>query len=362
MPLSNKTLKVVSLFAGIGGFEVGICDSKINAEVVFASEIDKNASISYKANFPNVKLVGDITQIDAQIIPDHDLLCAGFPCQAFSIAGQMKGFDDIRGTLFFDVVRILKHKQPKYIILENVKNLISHDNGRTFDTIVKNLSSLGYTIDFSVINAVESGLPQNRDRTYIVGIRNLKVKPFEPDKRSNKISVIKQKLNNAISSFNFFNEITFNAKQKYIKDFIISNADSRYYYNTPKINIFLKSYKPSLESNMSEPKIIKLFDLPREVHNDLERQRRVYSINGISPTILARTDAPKILIDNGDSLAIRKFTEKECFLMQGFRNNFIDNIAQTGMSMGQMYRQAGNAVAPPIIAEIINSLFGEFHD
>ena len=127
-----RELKVVSLFSGIGGFEEGLNLSGLPFEVVFASEIDKFAQQSYGANFDSSVLVGDITQIYEKDIPDHDLLVGGFPCQAFSIAGQRKGFEDTRGTLFFDVLRILKEKTPKYFLLENVKNLINHDKGNTF--------------------------------------------------------------------------------------------------------------------------------------------------------------------------------------------------------------------------------------
>ena len=165
-------MKVVSLFSGIGGFEVGIKNSDLNAEIVFASEIDVHARASYIANFGECNLFGDITNISEFDIPEHDLLVAGFPCQAFSIAGKQKGFNDIRGTLFFDVARILKEKQPKYFLLENVKNLISHDKGNTFKIMIKTLNEVGYTVDFAIINSLEAGLPQNRERTYIVGILN----------------------------------------------------------------------------------------------------------------------------------------------------------------------------------------------
>ena len=150
-------MKIVSLFSGIGGFELGIRNSKLDGEVVFSSEIDKHAAASYLANFDNNNLQGDITKISEKDIPDHDLLVAGFPCQAFSIAGRQKGFVDTRGTLFFDVARILKEKQPKYFLLENVKNLVAHDGGKTFKIIIRTLNEVGYTIDFTVINSMEAG-------------------------------------------------------------------------------------------------------------------------------------------------------------------------------------------------------------
>ena len=137
-------MKIVSLFSGIGGFELGIKNSKLKSEVVFSSEIDKYATASYLSNFNDNNLNGDITKIDEKDIPDHDLLVGGFPCQAFSIAGKQKGFNDARGTLFFDVARILKEKKPKYFLLENVKNLVAHDDGNTFKTIIRILNEIGY--------------------------------------------------------------------------------------------------------------------------------------------------------------------------------------------------------------------------
>ncbi|MBR3920598.1 MAG: DNA (cytosine-5-)-methyltransferase, partial [Oscillospiraceae bacterium] len=149
----KRKIKVVSLFSGIGGFEEGLRKSRINSEIIFASEIDNNAQKSYSANFNSNVLKGDITQINEKDIPDHELLLAGFPCQSFSIAGMRKGFDDIRGTLFFDVARILKKKKPRYILLENVKNLISHDGSKTIRIILDTLNEIGYTIDFTIINS-----------------------------------------------------------------------------------------------------------------------------------------------------------------------------------------------------------------
>ena len=179
--------KVVSLFSGIGGFEEGLKYSKLEAEVIFSSEIDKYAQKSYLANYPNHNLHGDITIIDADMIPGHDILVAGFPCQSFSIAGKRDGFDDTRGTLFFDITRILREKHPKIILLENVKNLVSHDSSNTIKVILRTLNELGYTIDFTIINSSEMGVPQNRDRTYIIGIKDFLTEKFKEDWRSNKI-------------------------------------------------------------------------------------------------------------------------------------------------------------------------------
>lgn len=344
-------MKIVSLFSGIGGFELGIRNSKLTGEVVFSSEIDINAKKSYLSNFSDNNLNGDITKISEKDIPNHDLLVAGFPCQAFSIAGLQKGFNDTRGTLFFDIVRILKEKQPKYILLENVKNLVSHDEGRTFKVIIKTLNEIGYTIDFSVINSVEAGLAQNRERTYIVGILNKKEEEYIKDIRNKKIDVLKSTFE--YKGFNFFSSLRFNNKQQYIKDIISKEVDDRFLISNDRVINFLKDNK--FQEKNIEKKIIKLFDLPKEVWNDLERQRRVYSINGISPTILARSDTAKIFINNERNSYIRKFTPREAFKLQGFDDNFISNIEKT-VSITQQYKQAGNAVSPPVITGIINHL------
>lgn len=357
---NNSTVNVVSLFSGIGGFEEGLKKSKISARVVFSSEIDEHARTSYIANFGGDNLYGDITLIDEKIIPNHQLLVAGFPCQSFSIAGKRKGFDDIRGTLFFDVARILKEKKPKYVLLENVKNLISHDKMETIKKIVNTLNEIGYTVDFTVINSCEAGVPQNRDRTYICGIYGIEAEKFEKDIRSPKANVLKKELNDTnFRGFNFFNEVSFSAKKKHIEDILEENVSDTFYFDTDKIKSFLNSAEIE-EIDKSEYKIVKLFDLPKDVHKDLERQRRVYSIKGISPTVLARSDSTKIYVETDKGCKIRKVTPAENFYIQGFSKKFVNNIKLTGMSATQMYKQSGNAVSPPVITGILNYLYERY--
>jgi len=356
----KKYIKVVSLFSGIGGFEEGLKKSGMPSEIVFSSEIDSFAQKSYVANFSDEHLHGDIKAIDEKDIPDHDLLLAGFPCQSFSIAGKRKGFDDIRGTLFFDVARILSEKKPKYILLENVKNLISHDGSNTIRKILGTLNEIGYTVDFTVINSCEAGVPQNRDRTYICGIYNGASEKYVTDVRSVKANVLKQELNNSeFRGFNFFDKVSFNNKQRFIEDILESDVDSNFYFDTESIRRFLNTYKES-NNEENEIKIIKLFDLPRDVHNDLERQRRVHSVKGISPTVLARSDSTKILVKIDGVLKIRKITPVENFYIQGFDKIFVENIKATGMSATQMYKQSGNAVSPPVITGILEFLNKEY--
>ncbi len=168
-------IRVIDLFAGIGGIRRGFENAigKENVECVMSSEWDKYAVETYISNYPNENVKGDITKIDEKDVPDHDLLMAGFPCQPFSQAGLKKGFEDTRGTLFFDILRILKKKKPKCFILENVKRLKTHDKGRTLETIISSLKEIGYTnVHIDILRARDFGLPQNRERVFIIGFLN----------------------------------------------------------------------------------------------------------------------------------------------------------------------------------------------
>lgn len=351
-------MRLVSLFTGIGGFERGLDFAKIDYDAVFASDIDIPAQKTYLSNYNPKTLVGDITKVDEKDIPSHDLLVGGFPCQAFSIAGKRHGFGDTRGTLFFDVLRIVKYHNPQFFFLENVKNLINHDNSKTIRVILECLSQIGYSIDFTIVNAKEAGAPQNRDRTYIIGIRDGKTEKYTEDRRSPKINKLKKELNEKrYPSFNFFDSLEFNNEQLYIKDVIKRNVPDNFYLNSEYVRSFLdkNSFK---EDHVSKTEIIKLFDLPKEVHNDLERQRRVYSIYGISPTVLARSDSTKIYVTKDGKKAIRKFTPTENFKIMGYDDDFIKNIIKkSGNSNTQLYKQSGNAVSPLVIAGIAKHLF-----
>jgi len=161
-------MKVASLFSGIGGFEKGILQADPNTEIVFASEIDPYARKIYTKNY-GVEPHGDITKIEPTNIPDHDILCGGFPCQAFSIAGLRRGFEDTRGTLFFEIMRIVKIKRPHLLFLENVRGLLSHDAGRTFKTVLRTMDDMGYDAEWQVFNSKNHGVPQNRERVFIIG-------------------------------------------------------------------------------------------------------------------------------------------------------------------------------------------------
>jgi DNA (cytosine-5)-methyltransferase 1 len=164
-----KKFKFIDLFAGVGGFHLAM--KELGGECVYAAEINKDSVAVYKDNF-GINALNDVTKVNPKDIPEHDVLCAGFPCQAFSNAGQKKGFEDVRGTLFFDIKRIIEHHKPKFIILENVKHLVKHDKGNTWEVIKYNLEKLGYilTYDPLILSPHQIGIPQNRPRVYILGV------------------------------------------------------------------------------------------------------------------------------------------------------------------------------------------------
>ncbi len=171
-----KKIRYIDLFCGIGGFRFAaeqiFDEAKIKHECVLSSDIDHHAQQSYYANFGEMP-VGDITQINENDIPDHEILFAGFPCQPFSIIGNGRGFEDTRGTLFFEIARIIKCKRPKAFILENVKQLVGHKNGQTFNKIIETLIELGYDVKYKILNALDYGLPQKRERIFIVGFHKI---------------------------------------------------------------------------------------------------------------------------------------------------------------------------------------------
>jgi DNA (cytosine-5)-methyltransferase 1 len=174
-----KKIKFIDLFAGLGGTRIGFqeaCKDKgFQSECVFTSEIKSYAAKIYQHNFNNDQIHGDITRINAKDIPDFNFLLGGFPCQAFSVAGNRKGFEDTRGTLFFDVARIIKEKKPEGFLLENVEGLVSHDKGRTLQTILNVLEELNYHVDWKVLDSSEFGVAQRRKRIYIIGSKKKKV-------------------------------------------------------------------------------------------------------------------------------------------------------------------------------------------
>jgi DNA (cytosine-5)-methyltransferase 1 len=262
------TFTYVSLFSGVGGFEQAL--NKLGGKCVMASEIDKYANLAYETLYGH-KTVGDITKVKAEDVPDHDLLTFGFPCQSFSVAGKRLGFEDTRGTLFFEVARIAKAKKPKVLLGENVKGLISHDKGRTLDTIVQTLCDIGYTVDFEVLNSKFFGVPQNRERIFIIAVRDDLIKP-EPWKIEGTNVVAKGKRRIAkldgVKTFNFDwppqDEVTTR-----LRDILEDNVDERYY--------------------LSEEKTAKLVAQLRDREIEILRNRKPDDINAIySPDLITK--------------------------------------------------------------------------
>lgn len=311
----NK-LRVASFFAGVGGIDKGFEQIK-HFKTVYANEIDPYPVKTFEINF-NLKVdCRDIHDVKAEEIPDFDVMLAGFPCQAFSVAGYRKGFDDEkgRGTLFFELVRIFKEKKPQIIMLENVKNLVGHDGGNTFTTIVKELEKEDYYVKYFVMNAMEYGnVPQNRERIYIVAFKD----------------------HDMYKSFDFPMPITLNRKLEDVIDFY-SREDEKYYYTKGK-------YKGELYE-----KLVEAMDDDRAVY----QWRRKYvrkNKSGVVPTLTANQG------EGGHNVCIvktahgiRKMTPHECFNVQGFPSDF---ILPEELSDAKLYKQAGNSVCVSVIKRI----------
>jgi DNA (cytosine-5)-methyltransferase 1 len=305
---------VASLFAGVGGICKGF--EKAGADIIWANEIDKFACETYRSNMKTTKLIqGDIHCIESDHIPDIDILTAGFPCQAFSIAGYQKGFNDDRGNLFFETLRIINEKRPKVFLLENVKNLTSHDKGKTFQIILKALKQSGYYVKYKVLNSMNYGnIPQNRERIYIVGFRNKNF--FDKFKFPNHIPL----------TYKISDIINFNEKQ-----------DDKYYYKENS-----KHYKMLQESIEKQETIYQL--------------RRIYvreNKSKVCPTLTANmgtggNNVPLIKDDFG----IRKLTPRECFKFQGYP----DIILPKNISDSQLYKQAGNSVTITVVERVANNI------
>jgi len=316
-----KGLRFIDLFAGIGGFHQIMAKNEM--ECVFASEWDKHAAKTYYENY-GVFPKGDITKIDAKDIPEHDVLCAGFPCQAFSISGKRKGFEDTRGTLFFDVARVARKHKPKIIFLENVKNFAKHDCGKTLATVKETLNELGYKVFYRVLNASHYGLPQNRERIYIVGFRDdLGVEEF------------------------FFPEAK--GKKTCLLDVLETNPVGAKVINRPDIKI-TKNYEPEID----EAGELKLLNKPIRIGqvNKGGQGERIYSPYGHAITLSAYgggvgSKTGLYLIDGH----VRKLSPRECARVQGFPEDFKINSLST-----QAYKQFGNSVALNVLEEITKAI------
>lgn len=304
--------RYIELFAGIGGFRQAL--DRLDGKCVFASEIDAYAQKSYTAIYGDRHLYGDITEIDAMEIPDHDLLVGGFPCQAFSVAGKQKGFEDTRGTLFFEIARIARFKKPRLMLLENVKNLLSHDKGATFELMCSVLNDIGYGVDVAVLNSKFFGVPQNRERVIIVCSRDAEYIEWEPVGNSVLAKTKRRLQAGFVRSFNF-EWPTNDTVTTRLRDVLESNVDEKYYlseektaklvaqldgmdYTEPFImdgkNAFGKKHKvfadgiapTCLANDYKEPKrVVEPMMIGHIEVKGHDLLKRVYSVDGISPTV-----------------------------------------------------------------------------
>lgn len=311
-------MKIGSLFSGIGGIDLAFEQAGFN--VVWANEIDKDACKTYRHNFPNTLLSElDIRKLNASTIPDFDVLTAGFPCQSFSVCGNRKGFADERGNLFFEIMRIADEKKPGIIFLENVANLVEHDNGKTFNRIHDELSKRDYYIRYIVADACNYGTPQHRTRTYIVAFKDYEM----------------------CTRFQFPKE---QALQKYIFDIInrSDRADDKFYFDKNSVQ-----YQKMKLAITDENQIYRFSDYGIQKSRD-----------GISFTLKANMgtwyNRVPIIKDN---FGIREITPKECLALQGFPESF----DFPDISIKSMYKQCGNTVVVPVIKDIaknIRSIYG----
>lgn len=321
--LSNYTF--IDLFARIGGFHYAF--ESFGATCVFASEIDKKAAHTYTANH-GITPAGDITKIAAPDIPQHDILCGGFPCQAFSVSGKQKGFEDTRGTLLFDIARIVDFHRPKVLLLENVKNFVRHDEGKTLQTVLKTLENLGYKVHYQILNTSKFGLPQNRERVYIVGFDQKQVSnPTFSFPTTSVPSSLQDLLEKAPKE----------AK-------IIERSDVFYHKNyEPKQDLFGNIVIPNRPIQLGKI-------------NKGGQGERIYHPAGHAITLSAygggvgsKTGIYKV---NG---ILRKLSPRECARVQGFPESFILPERKT-----EAYKQFGNSVSintlQYIIKEIIKTI------
>lgn len=321
----RKEIKFIDLFAGIGGFRLAF--EKMGYKCVFSAEINTHACEVYKENFGDDPYC-DITKLKPSIIPDFDLLCAGFPCQAFSISGKQKGFyDETRGTLFFDICRILKEKQPKAFILENVQNLEKHDNGNTLRIMLDSLHNMGYTVNFKVLNAKDFGVPQNRERIVLVGNKGGRYFDF---------SLLKMSPAKAM---------------KYYLD-----KDEDFEYLSPDEYTLIDNYKKQAKSGLifigyRNKKIRTVGVRPGTEHlSRVHKQpNRIYSSEGMHPTIASQETSGRYWIYDDEK--VRKLSIDECFKFMGFPKSF----KKVGLK-SKLYERIGNSVCVNMIESIAEQI------
>lgn len=314
LDIKDKTLQgytFIDLFAGLGGFRLSL--ESLGAKCVYSSEWDIPAQVVYKANFGETP-DGDITKVNEQTIPNHDILCAGFPCQAFSISGKQRGFDDSRGTLFFDVARIVKAKRPKVVFMENVKNFAVHDNGRTLQVVKATMEELGYSFYQRVLNAVNYGIPQKRERIYMVCFRN------DLD----------------IKSFKYPAPLPL---KKHIEDFLLEDE-------TLVKNLYVD--RPDTVYNGEPDNQYSSSSIRLGIVNKGGQGERIYSTKGIAITLSANGGG--VFAKTGGYLINgkpRRLHQRECARLMGYPDTYIMSD-----SANQAYKQFGNSVVIDVLQYI----------
>lgn len=323
-------MTTVSLFSGCGGMDLGFQQAGFN--IVFANDFDKYAAQSYRHNFGEHMIEGDISQIHEFEIPQHRVLIGGFPCQPFSMMGQKQGFlDNVRGTLFFEVARIIEHHRPEVIVLENVRNLRTHDNGNTLKVILETLEDLNYEVHTQVLNSLDYGVPQKRNRIFIVCFRR---------------DIAAQ----LTAPFQFPEAIPFDVETTNVRSILEKNVDPKYYLSH-KILPTILSHGSGGYYSKSE------IDLPiaRPLTATMAKMHRANQDNYV-------TD-PNPFAQEAGKTNIRRLTPRECARLQGFPDNF-----EIIVSDSQAYKQFGNAVtvnvakavAERILMVLPDALRGEF--
>jgi DNA (cytosine-5)-methyltransferase 1 len=321
-----EKLKFIDLFAGIGGFRIAL--EKTGYECVYSCEINPKCQEVYFNNFAE-KPANDIIEIDINDIPEFDVLTAGFPCQPFSICGKRKGFEDTRGTLFFRVCEIIEAKHPSAIVLENVKYLMHHDQGKTLDVILYSLKDLGYKVNYQLLNAKDFGLPQNRERIIIIATKQKQFN-FKKLRRFSPVPKLQDFLCQE-GNFEYLDPESYTLIDQ------PTQQQSRLIFVGYRNNksIWKKGVRPNTHH------------LSRVHH----QPNRIYSVEGVHPTIPSQETSGRFFIYIPEENVVRKLTIKECYRIMGFPDDF-----KIHESLGESYKQVGNSVCIPMVAEIAAQL------
>ena len=323
----NPEFTFIDLFAGIGGFRIPL--QNLGGKCVFTSEFNPHAQRAYEMNFGEVPF-GDITSLDLDMVPDHNILCAGFPCQPFSISGRLKGFEDTRGTLIYHVFEIIERRRPEVVFLENVKHLLYHDERRTLKVILMHLRELGYVPSVEVLNASDFGVPQNRERLIIIAHR---------DKEFNFSKINKQ-------------------PRPILRDFLEEEGEFEYLDEPYTILDEMTRQKSGLIFAGYRNKAIRKAGVrPGTIHlSRVHKQpNRIYSIDGVHPALPSQESSGRFWIYDNEE--VRKLTIKECYRIMGFPDEyrFIESKAE-------LYKQIGNSVAVPMIQAVAQQIIVQLLD